>query len=775
MKETPYTIEHFEEEESFEIKEILQKYLRYWPWFVLATVLCIGIGYAYMRWAPIIYKSQAKIKIIDESQEVDIASSALSLLGGGSKVNLENEIEILKSYRILSQVVNELHLDISFYEVGNVKTRRIWAPPFQITKQIAADSIRKSKPYIIELGAKGITITDTDENTYTANLNEPEQSTEGLPFSIKMVEGIDPVFYDGITYKVVFSPLKSTVLALAESLEVQATNKDSEILSLSLQSESMDLNEAILNTLIEKFNQDGVLDRQLVSQRTLNFIDERFLYLSQELDSIEGGKESFKRSNNLSYIEADAGMSLQRKSETEEEVIKLENQISISDILKETVINQSDYGLLPANIGIENASLNNLVAGYNEMALEREKLLPTVGANHPTLQNLNGQLERAKVNIIKSVNIYGTQLKNSLRQLKLEESRAGSVFSRLPEKEKMLRSIERQQSIKENLFLLLLQKREEAAISYAVTAPTVKVVDYGLTNDIPVSPKKTMVYALSLLAGMFLPFAVLYIRFTLDTKIHDRNDIEKVTTDIPVVGEIPFFKDVKKKLELNDRSIMAESFRILSTNVNYLLDDKDKGLAQVVMVTSSIKGEGKTMLAHNLSLAYASLNKKVLLIGADLRNPQLHNFYNISVNHKGLSDYLNDPGMNWKDCVVASGADNPSLQICFGGSVPPNTPQLLSGSAFEKFITAAKKEFDYIIVDTAPTMLVTDTLLISKFADATVFVTRSGLTDKRLLDFSKNLHKTKKLKNMAYVVNGVGNGKAKGYNYGYGYGYGSEK
>jgi len=774
MKETPYTIEHFEEEESFAIKDIIQKYLRYWPWFILTTIISIGLGVAYMRYAPITYQSTAKIKIVDESQEVDIASSALSLLGGGSKINLENEIEILKSYRILSQVVKELNLDVSHYVVGNVKTTQIWAPPFQITKRIEADSVKAPKPYTILLNEEGITITDANEKTFTPDLNAPEQEVDSLPFSIRMVGGTDPSFYKGITYKVVLSPLKSTVLQLAKDLQVQATNKDSEILSLSLEGVSMERNEAILNTLIEKFNQDGVLDRQLVSQRTLNFIDERFLYLGQELDSIEGGKESFKRSNNLSYIEADAGMSLQRKSETEEEVIKLENQISISEILKETVINQSDYGLLPANIGIENASLNNLVAGYNEMALEREKLLPTVGSNHPSLQNLNGQLERAKVNIIKSVNIYGTQLKNSLRQLKLEESRAGSVFSRLPEKEKMLRSIERQQSIKENLFLLLLQKREEAAISYAVTAPTVKVVDYGLTNDIPVSPKKTMVYALSLLAGMFLPFAVLYIRFSLDTKIRERNDIEKEATDIPVVGEIPFFKDVKKKLELNDRSIMAESFRILGTNVNFLLEEKDKGLGQVVMVTSSIKGEGKTLVAHNLSLAYASLNKKVLLIGADLRNPQLHNFYNISINHKGLSDYLYDPGMNWKDCVVASGTENPSLQICFGGSISPNTPQLFSSSAFEKFITAAKKEFDYIIVDTAPTMLVTDTLLISKFADATVFVTRSGLTDKRLLEFSKNLHKTKKLKNMAYVVNGVGNGKAKGYNYGYGYGYGGE-
>ncbi len=775
MQEVHKLFDIIENEPSFEPKVIIQKYLRYWPWFILGIIISIGMAVAYIRYAPITYNSTAKIKIVDESQEVDITSSALSLLGGGPKINLENEIEILKSYRILSQVVNELKLDISFYEIGNIKTTQIWAPPFKITKHLAADSILKPTPYIIKLDAKGITITDANKRTYSPNLSQLDQPTEDLPFGIKMVQDIDPALYEGITYKAEISPFKSTVLELAKDLEVQVTNKNSEILSLSLEGESMDLNEAILNTLIEKFNQDGVLDRQLVSQRTLNFIDERFLYLGQELDSIEGGKESFKRSNSLSYIEADAGMSLQRKSETEEEVIKLENQISISQILKETVINQSDYSLLPANIGIENTSLNNLVIGYNEMSLEREKLLPSMGGDHPTLQNLNGQLERAKVNIIKSVNIYNTQLKNSLRQLKLEESRAGSVFSRLPEKEKMLRSIERQQSIKENLFLLLLQKREEAAISYAVTAPTVKVVDNGLTNDIPVSPKKSIVFAASLLAGLLLPFAVLYIRFTLDTKIHERADIEKETTDIPVVGEIPFFKDVKKKLELNDRSIMAESFRILGTNVDYLFAEKNKGLGQLIMVTSSIKGEGKTLVAHNLSLAYASLNKKVLLIGSDLRNPQLHNFYNISVNHKGLSDYLNDPGMNWKDCVVASGLDNPTLKICFGGSIHPNTPQLLSSSAFEKFITAAKKEFDYIILDTAPTMLVSDTLLISKFADATLFVTRAGQTDKRLLEFSKNLHKTKKLKNMAYVVNGVGNGKAKGYNYGYGYGYGSEK
>ncbi|MCM4163341.1 MULTISPECIES: tyrosine-protein kinase family protein [unclassified Arenibacter] len=775
MKEFPNNIERLEEDESKTLIENIKKYLRYWPWFLLTTIVCIGIGYIYIRYAQVTYNTVAKIKIIDDTKETDIASDAIALLSRNNKINLENEIEVLKSYRILKQVVDEHHLDIAYYEVGKVKSSQLWVAPFIVEKQIAADSLQSPMAYEITMNAQGLQITDANQQVFTPNLREPDSTSAGLPFTIKLRKGIDPKFYEGINFRVVLNPIKQVIFQLIKDIQVQATSKSSEILSLSINGGNIDKNEAIINTLIEKFNRDGILDRQLVSKRTLDFIDERFIYLTQELDSIEGGKESFKRSNNLSYIEADAGASLQKKSETEAEANKLDNQISISILLKQSVINQTDYGLLPANIGLENTSLNTLVSDYNQLSLDREKLLQNVGREHPTLVALNEQLERAKVNIIKSVNIYETQLKNSLQQVKEEESRAGSQYARLPEKEKMLRSIERQQSIKENLFLLLLQKREEAAISYAVTAPSVKIVDYGLTNSIPVSPKKMIVYALSLIAGMFLPFAVLYIRFTLDTKIHNRNDIEKLTADIPVVAEIPFFKEVNKKLELNDRSIMAESFRMLGTNINFLLEENDKGLGHVVMVTSSIKGEGKTLMAHNLSLAYAGLNKKVLLIGADLRNPQLHNFYNISVNHKGLSDYLKDPDMNWKDCLVPSGADQPTLHIFFGGAISSNSPQLLSSSAFEKFITAAKKEFDYIVVDTAPTMLVSDTLLISKYADATLFVTRAGLTDKRLLESSKNLYKTKKLKNMAYVVNGVGNGKAKGYNYGYGYGYGSGK
>ena len=506
MKEFPSNIERVEEDESNALMEIIKKYLRYWPWFLLSAIACIGAGFIYMRYAPVKYNTVAKIKIIDDTKEADIASDALALLSRNNKINLENEIEVLKSYRILKQVVEEHHLDIAYYEVGKVKSTQLWVAPFVVEKQIEADSVQTPWLYDITMDAQGMRITDANDQVFTPNLKEPDSPTAGLPFTIKLREGIDPSFYAGINYSLVLNPIKKVIFQLIKDIQVQATSKSSEILSLSINGGNIDKNEAILNTLIEKFNRDGVLDRQLVSKRTLDFIDERFIYLTQELDSIEGGKESFKRSNNLSYIEADAGASLLKKSETEAEVNKLENQISISILLKQSVINQMDYGLLPANIGLENTSLNTLVSDYNKLSLDREKLLQNVGKDHPTLVALNEQLERAKVNIIKSVNIYETQLKNSLRQLKEEESRAGSQFARLPEKEKMLRSIERQQDIKENLFLLLLQKREEAAISYAVTAPSVKIVDYGLTNSIPVSPKKIIVYALSLIAGMFLPY-----------------------------------------------------------------------------------------------------------------------------------------------------------------------------------------------------------------------------------------------------------------------------
>jgi capsular exopolysaccharide synthesis family protein len=767
MQEAPFSLDRRKEERPIILKDEVLKYLRFWPWFIMAAVFGIGLGYLYMRYAPIIWESVAKIEIIDASKEMDITSDALALLRGNSNINLDNDIEVLKSYRILRQVAEALNLDISYYKKGNIKTTEIWNPPFAITKLMAEDSIYNTRVYDIVLDASEATITDMTGEITTVYFNRSDTLVTGLPFSINMRANARPKNYENVEFRVVLNPIKTTVLNLAKNLMVEPSNKNAEILSLILQGESKERSETILNELINKFNQDGITDRQLVSKRTIDFIDERFADLSGELDSIEVGKEDFKRLNKLSYIESDANFSLERKAESEDEVSKLENQITLSGLLKNAVMGQSEYSLLPVNIGLENSGVNSLVSEYNLLAINREKLMTSVGENHPTFQSLSAQLERSKVNILKTINVYQTQLKLSLRQLDREKSQAGQSFSRLPEKEKMLRSIERQQSIKENLFLLLLQKREEAGINYAVTAPSIKIVDYALTGETPIAPKKKIVYGLSCLLGMFLPFMVLYLRFSLDNKIQNKSDIEKIHPDIPVLAEIPYIKGQQSFEEANDRSALAEAFRILSANMTYLLPKTLDTSGKVIYVTSSREGEGKSLLAYNLSLAFASLNKKVLLVGADLRKPQLNEYFHVGHDIKGLSDFLYDPGMNWMECIYQGNKSNKFHKVCFSGSIPINVPQLLAGDGMEQFLDLARKEFEYIIVDTAPTMLVADTLLISKYADLTLFVTRAGHTEKKTVEFSKELWETNRLQNMAYVVNDVATSKNKAYTYGY--------
>jgi capsular exopolysaccharide synthesis family protein len=324
----------------------------------------------------------------------------------------------------------------------------------------------------------------------------------------------------------------------------------------------------------------------------------------------------------------------------------------------------------------------------------------------------------------------------------------------------------------------LLQKREEAAINLAITEPSVKVVDYALSSSGPISPKPNVAYDAAILAGLLIPFAILYLVFMLDTKIHGKEDIHKVNNKIPIIAEIPDINRKEKAVftDPNDRTVLAESFRILSSNVNYLLPVKDDEKGKVIYCTSTIKGEGKTFISINLSLALSSMNKKVLLIGADLRNPQIHTHTNFDKTTVGLSDYLHDATFDWKANLVNGFKQHENHDILLSGNIPPNPTSLLTNGRFKALIEEAKDLYDYIIVDTAPTVLVTDTMLISQLADVTVYISRANFTEKKILGFAEDLFETGKIKNMAYVINGVGASRSYGYgyNYGYGYGYGSK-
>jgi capsular exopolysaccharide synthesis family protein len=721
----------------------------------------------------------SKIKILDESEGLELPTSAF--IFKRSNINLENEIEILTSYRILEKVVRKINLNTSFYEEGTIQTRPIAQLPLTFEQHIEADSITTNMAYKVNIEASGFSIVNMlTEKAYNFAKHNTYTKDHDLPFNLYLdAENPTGAAILGKTYIIRFYTVRNTALGLKGRIGVEAIGEQSDLLQLNIKGESPELSEKILDTLMGTFNKDGIYDRQSVSKNTINFINKRFEYLAKELDSIEIARQDFKTSNNLVDLAVDAQMGLEQRTEADAEVFAVENQLELAKLLQEALKMSSDSGLLPTNIGLENNGLNALIDQYNAAVLNRDKLANSAGPNNPAVQLANSAISGLKPNIERSLGAYIKQLEVSQRQLEARNNRFTGQVSGLPEKEKLLRAIERQQKIKESLYLLLLQKREEAAINLAITEPSIKVVEHALSSVGPISPKRNIVYAGAILGGLLIPFGILYLIFMLDTKVHGKEDILKISSEIPVIAEIPDLKKAKNTIfnDPNNRSALAESFRILSSNVDYILPLKDNNQGQVVYCTSSIKGEGKTFVSTNLSLALSSINKKVLLIGADLRNPQIHTHIKEEKHKPGLSNYLHDLDYNWRDALVTGFEKHPNHHIILSGSIPPNPANLLTNGRFRKLIEEARADYDYIIVDTAPTILVTDTMLISKLADATIYIARANYTEKKLLDFSKELHNSGKLKNMAYVVNAVGASKSYGYgyNYGYNYGYGTKE
>lgn len=774
--------------EDIIIKDILFRYLQFWKWFLAAAILSLSVAYTYLRYASDIYQTTAKIKILDNSKGGIKLPSDVSALFSNSKVNLDNEMEVLKSHRLLELVAKNLNLGTSYYSVGNVKTTELWKnKPFKVIWLDSKDNIDTKKiAFEVKLQSKGYKIISENSNSKQLFLFGQKNKINGQEFLLVLENRVSISKLNAENFKVVRMPLDIVVENLSKTIRLASTAKLSEILSLVLTGENQDKSEAIINEIIDKFNQDGVSDRQLVSQRTIDFVNDRFVDLSGELDSIENQKKLFKTENNLSYLQEDAKIAVSKKTLSEVDFYALETQIALAKLLEDTLKKDGLFELLPSNIGIENANINSLISDYNKVVLERGKLLVSAGVKNPMVVEYSDKIVELKENILSSIRVLQKQLAVTIKNVNSLKQENSNTFSNIPSEEKILRSIERQQTIKESLYLFLLQKREEASVAKAITSPSIKVVDYAMTNYIPIAPKRSIIYLAALLIGLLIPFGIVYTLFLLDTKIHSRLDFDRLSPNIPVVAEIPFIIEDQRIITKNDRSVLAESFRILRTNINYLVPIKKEGECPVIYTCSSIKGEGKTFVSLNLALTLSSLDKKVLLVGSDLRNPQLHKYLNLNKNRIGLSNYLYDPTTDWKNLINEKVFNNEYLSIIFAGVVPPNPAELLSNGRFEELLNILKKKYDYIVVDTAPTILVTDTLLISQFADLTVYVTRADHTDKKLLTYSKALKEQGKLVNVSYVINNVGGengysygykysyGYTYGYNYGYGYGYGED-
>jgi capsular exopolysaccharide synthesis family protein len=539
------------------------------------------------------------------------------------------------------------------------------------------------------------------------------------------------------------------------------------------------------------FNKDGVKDRQLIHKRTIDFVNQRYSYLSLELDSIEISKQLFKVNNDLVDLSANSAISLEQSFKSQENIFSIENQISITNLLMNT-LNDMELDLLPANIGIDNSEINSLISEFNSNILERKKLILSAGESNPSIKQLDNIIKDTRSNIIFSLSNHLNQLEYTKQKLSKQFTKYDIQVSNLPQKEKILRAIERNQQIKEALYLFLLQKREEAQVSYAVTEPSIKIVENAISNAIPIFPKSNIIYLGAIVLGLLLPFGVLYLLFMFNTKLYSKEDLKELNINAPIIAEIPEILEQNNKLiqSSKERSVLAESFRILSSNMNFIVpkfDDKGK----VIITTSTIKGEGKTFTALNLAYTYATLNKKVLLIGADLHNPQIHKYLNLDKSINGLTNYLMDDQFDWRSALINNNTEI-NCDIMLGGVIPPNPAQLLSNGNLNKLLDAVRMEYDYIIIDTPPTLLVSDTLSIAHFADVTLFVARCNHTNKEVLNFVKDALKDQKINNVGLVLNGLGATNSYGYgyaynysykygygykysyNYGYGYGYGSD-
>lgn len=774
MQNSNQNFDELTKDQSF-IKELL-RYLVFWPYILLSILFCLVSAFIYLRYSNYEFQATSKIEIIDKAQDSEMALPTSMTIFNRSMINLENEMGVLNSYDIHEKAVRTLESNVLFYSIGTIKDTKDspteWLKDYDFNLKVDIDSIEISSQYEIFLddNKMSIVVNGKTNSIYNFDSLSTLDNENDLPFDLTIRDKSFNTFHK----RIVIKPIKTVVENQIFNFSVLPSSMDSDQLTLSIIDENKRLALDYLNTLMQLFDLDGITDRQLEYKRTMDFVDSRSKFLKVELQEIENRRQDFKEKNKLSDIKSDATLNLNQKINYDNNLFQVKSQKDLLIMLKDLINNKDKFKLLPVNIGIEDPALNGLIANLNLVINERERyFLGGLGQNNMYIKGLEKQITDLYKNIESSINSYSKNLTKQIENLESKEEEYANFYNDVPEIEKILRSIERELEVKESLFLLLLQKREEAAINFAVVKPSIKIIDYARVNNIPVSPKTQAIYLLSLTVGLFFPLVILFVWFSLDNKIHTKEQLKsKIIDDIPIIGEVPFISDKSFNIQKNivdnySRNPLAESMRMINANLNFIFStNKNKNDKKTLLVTSSIKGEGKTLVSINLASIFSE-SSKTLLVGADLRNPQLHKFLDKSKTNKGLADFIFSEGLDWKDFIFKKN----KLDILLSGTIPPNPTQLLGSEKFLEFLNDAKNNYDTILIDSAPCLLVSDTYEISELVDYTVYMVRANHSNLNLTPFINDNLTLKRLKNINIVLNGVGSSQSYGYKYGYQYGY----
>lgn len=775
--------------DQIDLKQLMSPYLKKWKWFVICSIIAIFYAFIFIRYTAPKYAAHGKIQILeDKNSSSELAAlKDINLLGGGEN-KVEDEIQIINSRSNFIGVVQKLGLNVQIIALGNVKDSEVYEKkPFKLNF-IANDSVINASKFefILELSSDTTfkyTVEEGNlEKVYSYGSNVKTEIgdiviTPNLPFFKK---------YKGKRIKVLINPIFIVAENYQKETLMTTPDKLSNIINISLTDPIKKKAIDIINSLIFNYNKNAIDDKKIIADRTSEFINERIADLSTNLTSVDQSAQDFKTDKGLTDVATEANLALNIGAESRQLLDNAKTQLNIASSMKQYVSEESGYNVLPSNVGISDPTIANTTAKYNELVLERNRLLKSADEQNPIIVNLNQQLDGLKESMQSSLSGMERNLGMQVNNLSGQLSRFNSKIYSAPKNERLLRDITRQQQTTESLYLYLLQKREESQITFASSEPKSKIIDYAYQyGEFPVYPKKSIVYLASLLLGLLVPFGVIYVKDLLDTKIHNKHSLEEITKDLPVLGELPFLSKKHSKIIVNaDRSVLAEALRILRTNLDFLIstkNDKDLYNNNVVLVTSSVPGEGKTFVSTNLSMILASTNKKVLLVGADIRNPKLYSFFSgdsvdkfkIPERNKdaGLTEYLINDTLKVKDVIKHMLVYNNTIDVIYSGKIPPNPGELLMNTRMGALVEEVASEYDYVIMDTAPLMVVSDTLLLTKFSNHIIYVTRAGVTDKNAIQFPIDLHKEGKLNGVSFVVNGVSLDNL-GYGGQYGYGYG---
>ena len=761
MKEYKINSDFNFDDNQIDIKKEIRYYLFFWPWFLVFTILLLFYTFFNLRYSDRVYESSAQIQIKNsKSDPSSFLTQGSGIFNLDKSNNIKNDIAIISSQHILKQVVQKLNLQVKTFTYGslvgsiNKKLQFKYLLPIDLIFKNSEKNIKLK----FEVENNQLVIFSNDSTFYLSK-------GEVLDTNLFFIKPKDSLFLLDQNFEISHSSLNNSVDELRNTLEVSEEFKFGEIVNLTIKGNNIDRNEAILNTLIKVLSDDQVSDKRQISDVSIGFIDDRLKKLSESIDTISKNTINFRSANNIYDPITQTSKSLDNITKGQEMSLELKIQIEIAKALLEKLIDHSNFDILPANIGINNESVNQLLNSFNELAIKRKNLLVSTTEQSPLIKQLNIQLENGKKAIIKGVKRYIEGLQLSFNSYQTLENKTMGEISSLPEKENTLRSYARNFKIVEDLFVFLLQRKEEASISSISALPNLKILSSGVSKKSPISPKIQLNYIITIILGVFIPFIILFILKLLDTKINTREDLESGLKNIPILGELPF----DDSLDDNDfRGITAEATRVIRSSLSFLLK---KQKCNIIVVTSTTKGEGKSFVAYNLATSYSALGKKVILIGGDLRNPQIHNRIGVSRIGSGVSTYLADKDYNDIDSLIMKVNSSKSTDVILSGPIPPNPSELLMSPRMKELLDQLSNLYDIVIIDTAPLLLVSDTSSLLPLCDQVVYVTRSQYSDKQIFPFITEFLSRPNMPSFGMVLNGLIVGPQNGYRYKYGYRY----